>query len=411
MWVCILSNIAQEPPNLTYWKSLSSAPISGAMIYTGNWSNSTNYVIGDVVRDSDLAYICISNNSNQEPPNTLYWLLAGTVPPTPPPAYYIDSSLAEAPYETLVGDLNGINTLFTVSQAVYKTGSLVVYLNGQQIVAGVDADFVETTPISGTFTMTVAPISTDRLVVMYQTTTGGGGGGGGEGTVVKTIFNPFAPPSSPSLLNDEFSTGTFDSSKWTIFDENGLLTISEDDSLVLDMLGNGTPQLAGIHQVIPDGDFTIWAKCSLIGQLYDFTEVGLALWEDPISASNPVARWGRVTGWGDWTGTQFQSADDAYYTDNNVMDSYQNADKSWFALGRSSSINYYWGFSADGIEWGWHWNEGLLSFSPTHFGVYVACNHSATIHNVARISFFRYAPSWLGFNARLGGNLVDLIHG
>lgn len=41
----------------------------------GTWSSATSYTIGDIVDYDGSSYICISNNSNQTPPNATYWAL------------------------------------------------------------------------------------------------------------------------------------------------------------------------------------------------------------------------------------------------------------------------------------------------------------------------------------------------
>lgn len=71
-------------------------------------------------------------------------------------------------YGVLSGARNGTNKVFTVSQGVYATGTLKVWLNGQLQTQGTGEDFVETTPASGTFTFDVAPVSTDEITVEYQ---------------------------------------------------------------------------------------------------------------------------------------------------------------------------------------------------------------------------------------------------
>lgn len=71
-------------------------------------------------------------------------------------------------FGVLAGARNGSNTLFTVSESVYATGTLKVWLNGQLLTQGSSEDYVETTPASGTFTLAVAPVSTDEITVEYQ---------------------------------------------------------------------------------------------------------------------------------------------------------------------------------------------------------------------------------------------------
>jgi hypothetical protein len=90
-------------------------------------------------------------------------------------------------YGVLSGSINGSNKIFTVSQSVYTSGSLTVWLNGQQLTQGSAEDWTETTPASGTFTLTNAPVTGDELYVEYLT--GGiqpGGGGGGRNLITVT---------------------------------------------------------------------------------------------------------------------------------------------------------------------------------------------------------------------------------
>lgn len=41
----------------------------------GAWSGATAYTIGDFVSNGGSSYVCISNHTNHEPPNTTYWAL------------------------------------------------------------------------------------------------------------------------------------------------------------------------------------------------------------------------------------------------------------------------------------------------------------------------------------------------
>jgi len=87
---------------------------------------------------------------------------------------YIDQSGGTADtYGVLSGTLNSSNTTFTVSQAIYATGSLMVYLNGQLQTQGTAEDWVETTPASGVFDFITAPDATDEITVTYAISVGG----------------------------------------------------------------------------------------------------------------------------------------------------------------------------------------------------------------------------------------------
>jgi hypothetical protein len=82
---------------------------------------------------------------------------------------YIDQSGGTSDtYGVLAGLVNSSNALYTVSQSVYITGTLKVWLNGQLQTQGTGEDFVETTPASGTFTFATAPTTGDEITVEYQ---------------------------------------------------------------------------------------------------------------------------------------------------------------------------------------------------------------------------------------------------
>ena len=81
---------------------------------------------------------------------------------------YIDQSGGTADtYGVLSGAINGANTTFTVSQAVYNTGSLSVYLNGQLQTQGTAEDWTETLPSAGTLAFATAPLTGDLITVNY----------------------------------------------------------------------------------------------------------------------------------------------------------------------------------------------------------------------------------------------------
>lgn len=68
--------------------------------------------------------------------------------------------------EVPTGAINGSNTSFTVLSAKYVANSLAVFVNGVSQERSVH--FTETTPASGIFTMSDAPLSGDILTVSYQ---------------------------------------------------------------------------------------------------------------------------------------------------------------------------------------------------------------------------------------------------
>jgi len=83
-------------------------------------------------------------------------------------AFYQDSSASTSLYGNLSGSVDGSNAVFTVSKGSYISGTLAVYLNGQQLTPGGSNDWNETTPASGTFTFVTAPVSGDVVSATYQ---------------------------------------------------------------------------------------------------------------------------------------------------------------------------------------------------------------------------------------------------
>lgn len=74
----------------------------------------------------------------------------------------------------LAGAIDGSNTLFTVSLDVYASGKLEVYKNGVLLQQGSGKDWVETSPSTGTFTLSIAPVTGDIITVVYGGATASG---------------------------------------------------------------------------------------------------------------------------------------------------------------------------------------------------------------------------------------------
>jgi hypothetical protein len=83
---------------------------------------------------------------------------------------YIDQTPDNGAYGLLSGSINGTNTVFTVSQGTYVSGTLVVALDGIVLTQGASQDFTETTPASGTFTLSFAPPTGSVLTCWYNKT-------------------------------------------------------------------------------------------------------------------------------------------------------------------------------------------------------------------------------------------------
>jgi hypothetical protein len=109
---------------------------------------------------------------------------------------YIDQSGGTADtYGVLLGARDGANKEFTVSQGVYSTGTLSVYLNGQLQTQGTAEDWHEHDPATGVFHFTVAPEATDEITVVYGYLAVGGYV---AGVLVTTVGDPGSDTNIPS---------------------------------------------------------------------------------------------------------------------------------------------------------------------------------------------------------------------
>lgn len=79
---------------------------------------------------------------------------------------FIDQTPQGGTYGLLGGLVNDVNTLFTVSEGIYATGTLRVFVNG--VLQQNGATWTETTPGSGTFTFVTAPFTGDIITAIYQ---------------------------------------------------------------------------------------------------------------------------------------------------------------------------------------------------------------------------------------------------
>lgn len=79
---------------------------------------------------------------------------------------FIDQTPQGGTYGLLAGLVNDVNTVYTVSEGIYSSGTLRVYVNGVLQQNGVS--WTETTPGSGTFTFVSAPFTGDIISAVYQ---------------------------------------------------------------------------------------------------------------------------------------------------------------------------------------------------------------------------------------------------
>jgi hypothetical protein len=84
---------------------------SGYVFNLGNvapWNNSTSYLIGNLVSNGGVNYVCVLGNTNQAPPNATYWSVAPTQPWSGVTAYVTGNlaTLNGVPYVAVASSTN-----------------------------------------------------------------------------------------------------------------------------------------------------------------------------------------------------------------------------------------------------------------------------------------------------------------
>ena len=83
-YIAIAVNSDTVPTNTSFWNLVAAEGAAGptgptgpagpvGMNWTGPWSSSTAYAVGDGVYQNGSSYICIVANTNEPPPDTSYW--------------------------------------------------------------------------------------------------------------------------------------------------------------------------------------------------------------------------------------------------------------------------------------------------------------------------------------------------
>lgn len=220
-----------------------------------------------------------------------------------------------------------------------------------------------------------------------------------------SYWDPDAPPNSASALDDEFK-GILPIPAWTEFDPNGDLTFNTDNGLLdFSIATHAGYRINGLYQTIPDGDFTITTKVSLLTIEAQYSLAGLSLWEDPANtakgiyvfslvASNSGTNYVqllRMTDYDTWSATTYT------ITSNSLINTV-------YLRIRRSSTTYSFDFSLTGLGWKRLYSN-TLAIIPTAFGPF-GSTYATGITIKALFNFFRYQASDIGITGLLLGNLI-----
>lgn len=127
-YIAIADNVNQEPPNATYWKRLNTG-----LRWRGIWGDEFTYLVGDVVRFNNNAYVCIQGHISEG--DDYSSLQVGAQDSRP------DQDVTGT-YWNILSIGNEESVLTTTGDLVYYAGNgparLPIGLNGQVLTVGAD---------------------------------------------------------------------------------------------------------------------------------------------------------------------------------------------------------------------------------------------------------------------------------
>ena len=223
-----------------------------------------------------------------------------------------------------------------------------------------------------------------------------------------TIWYSDAPPETPSNYDDEFDDESL-SSMWSVYDNGGLLTVSEDvTGLKLELGYSSGADLAGVYQAIQSGDFTYITKIFVsVDSRNVYAHIGLALLQGSGSSSDVYGIFLNAL-----RTSYNQRITALYFTDYQTLDTEHTYEEGeyqdsfiYFRI-RKDGSEYFFEWSKDGIGWRWLYTESSMPFTPTKIGIIVNCESSSTML-VGRSTLFRYKASETSFYDVLEGARIN----
>lgn len=181
-------------------------------------------------------------------------------------------------YPLLQGAIDGVNTLYTVPEGQYITGTLTVWLNGVVVDPGTGSDeWQETDPVTGTFTFNTAPqSSTNDSVYVEYNTTAGGGGGNAAGSDTQVQFNDAGALNGDSTFTFNKTTNVLTADTLVVADEaysgswDGSLEVPTKNAL-WDKIETIVSTPAGAEGQLQYNDGGVFGAISLDNAFFDDT--------------------------------------------------------------------------------------------------------------------------------------------
>jgi hypothetical protein len=181
-----------------------------------NWSADAYYVVGDIVQDLSVLYECILANINEQPPNVTYWTVLPTQGPTGPVGPTGSTGPTGAPGSASNTGATGPTGPTGPTGVTGPTGPTGLGSTGSTGPTGPMAPILLPLP-SGTYSVTVG--STTATITIQGLTTGGivnltyihpGSGGAGQ------YFETYTPSTNLLTVDLHQVGGVGDIIVWSV---------------------------------------------------------------------------------------------------------------------------------------------------------------------------------------------------
>ena len=234
-YIAIAVNSDTVPTNTSFWNLVAEEGAQGptgptgpqgpiGMNWTGDWSSTTAYAVGDGVYSNGSSYICIVANTNEPPPDTGFWnelASVGATGPTGPqgPTGPTGPTGPQGPVGMTWTGAWSSTTAYAVGDGVYSGGSSYICVTANTNSPPPSADWneiaaaatgVDATEIQSIAVSTTAPTKGQVIGyngTEYAPTTPSPGG---------LVYSPFIPtffgatmPASVSWFSVAYGNGVF----------------------------------------------------------------------------------------------------------------------------------------------------------------------------------------------------------
>jgi len=213
---------------------------------------------------------------------------------------------------------------------------------------------------------------------------------GDPGSGVAVVYFQDAPPESPNANDDEFNTGSLNTSVWSEWDVGGVMTPTVGTyGLKLSHSVTTLDSLAGIHRSVPAGDWSITTKVSLAGTGTNYTQGGIFLSEDIVA--NPSTADIRFFGILYANNNEFQvrvlrcSAYNSFTS--NVFNLTTMGHAALYFRIRRISGTYFYDMSSDGLNWMQVYSESA-PFTVARMGL--CTNNPGSAGKLNTVCYFRF---------------------